>query len=249
MKNQYIADINDYRKYGLLRGLSVEGMIRTGVCWMLTPDDGRSDGKFIQYLESPKKWNHFDPLLFECLSACIRDGDRHVSRIESDDILPNTIFHSDPLTNIPEQRTRYFTNLLDQFRETDLIFFDPDNGLEVKSCLYGSKYSNKYLYWHELKQAFSAGKSVLIYQHFIRERRDHFIARIAKELIDQLSSPEVLSFRTAHVVFFLVPQPKHAPHFEKQADVVAERWRKQIKAIVHRPVLSGTANLEIGRKA
>jgi hypothetical protein len=240
MKNQYIADINDYRKYGLLRGLSAEGMIRTGVCWMLTPDDGRSDGKFIQYLESSKKWNHFDPLLFECLSACIRDGNRHVSRIASGDILPNTIFCSDPLTDISEQRTRYFANLLDQFRETDLIFFDPDNGLEVESCLYGSKYSNKYLYWHELKQAFSKGKSVLVYQHFIREGRDQFITRIAKKLIEQLGSTEVLSFRTAHVVFFLVPQPEHALHFEKQADIVAKRWQKQIKFIVHRPAQQHT---------
>jgi hypothetical protein len=40
MKNQYFGDINDYRKYGLLRILSDEGSMRTGVCWMLTRDDG-----------------------------------------------------------------------------------------------------------------------------------------------------------------------------------------------------------------
>jgi hypothetical protein len=44
MKNQYFGDINDYRKYGLLRGLSNRGEIRTAVCWMLTTDDGRGDG-------------------------------------------------------------------------------------------------------------------------------------------------------------------------------------------------------------
>ena len=46
MKNQYFGDINDYRKYGLIRILSNSGIIRTGICWMLTPDDTRTDGKF-----------------------------------------------------------------------------------------------------------------------------------------------------------------------------------------------------------
>jgi chromosome condensin MukBEF MukE localization factor len=38
MKNQNIADINDYRKFGLVRTLSDSGKIRIDVCWMLTPD-------------------------------------------------------------------------------------------------------------------------------------------------------------------------------------------------------------------
>ena len=37
MKHQYVGDINDYRKYALLRALSAGGANRIGVCWMLTP--------------------------------------------------------------------------------------------------------------------------------------------------------------------------------------------------------------------
>lgn len=40
VKHQYVGDINDYRKYALLRALSAGGANRIGVCWMLTPDDG-----------------------------------------------------------------------------------------------------------------------------------------------------------------------------------------------------------------
>jgi hypothetical protein len=40
MKNQYFGDINDYRKYGLLRMLHSTGDGRLLVAWMLTPDDG-----------------------------------------------------------------------------------------------------------------------------------------------------------------------------------------------------------------
>ena len=48
MKNQYLGDINDYRKQGLLRLLSGMGELKTGVCWMLTPDDGRTNRKGLQ---------------------------------------------------------------------------------------------------------------------------------------------------------------------------------------------------------
>ncbi|CAA9432540.1 MAG: hypothetical protein AVDCRST_MAG37-733 [uncultured Rubrobacteraceae bacterium] len=51
MKNQYFGDVSDYRKYGLLRVLSSEGEISTGVCWMLTPSDGRTDGRKLEYLD------------------------------------------------------------------------------------------------------------------------------------------------------------------------------------------------------
>lgn len=36
MKHQYVGDINNYRKYALLRALSADGANRIGVCWMLT---------------------------------------------------------------------------------------------------------------------------------------------------------------------------------------------------------------------
>lgn len=50
MKEQYVGDISDYRKYALLRALSAGGANRIGVCWMLTPSDGSSDGNKLGYL-------------------------------------------------------------------------------------------------------------------------------------------------------------------------------------------------------
>ncbi len=233
MKNQYVADINDYRKYGLLRTLSGNGKIRTGVCWMLTPDDNRTDGQFTRYLNSPEQWKRYDSELFECLTDCLQDGQRHVSRIESTNILPNTIYHGDLLSDIREKRSGYFADMHERLQGVDLIFFDPDNGLEIMSRPYGRKQSSKFLYWHELTRAFNAGKSILVYQHFIREKREHFIKRLTSELCSRLDVPEVFSFRTPHVVFFLVSQPVHAQYFKGRAAVVAEQWREQIYVSAH----------------
>ncbi|HEY3308246.1 MAG TPA: hypothetical protein VGJ93_07300 [Desulfuromonadaceae bacterium] len=234
MKNQYVADINDYRKYGLLRILSGSGKIRTGVCWMLTPDDNRTDGQFTRYLNLPEQWKQYDSSLFEHLADCIRDGQRHVSRIESAGVLQNAIYHCNLLSDIPEERSRYFKDMHERLQGVDLMFFDPDNGLEIKSRPYGRKQSSKFLYWHELTHAFSAGKSILLYQHFIRENREQFITRLSSELCRRLDVPEVISFRTPHVVFFLVSQPEHAQLFEERTAVVAEQWGKQIHVSAHR---------------
>ena len=52
MKNQYVGDIGDYGKYGLLRFLASHG-IKIGVNWYLTENDGSTDGKFTTYLKNP----------------------------------------------------------------------------------------------------------------------------------------------------------------------------------------------------
>jgi hypothetical protein len=122
----------------------------------------------------------------------------------------------------------------ERLQGVDLIFFDPDNGLEIKSRPYGRKQSSKFLYWHELTHAFSSGKSILVYQHFIREKREQFITRLSSEFCRRLDVSKVLSFRTPHVVFFLVSQPEHAQHFEERTAVVAEQWREQILVSAHR---------------
>ena len=224
MKNQYVADINDYRKYGLLRTLSGVGNIKTGVCWMLTQDDNGPDGKFTGYLSSPEKYKHYDPLLFDKMAKCISDAARNVNSIESEDVLPNAIYYSRLLTDIKGERELYFSDMHDHFKNTDLIFFDPDNGLQIESCKEGCKRSSKFLYWRELIATFGAGKSILVYQHFTREQRDDFIKRKSSEICKQLDVSEVLSFRTSNVVFFLIPQQKCTPYFKEKIAEAITIW-------------------------
>ena len=91
MKNQYFGDVNDYMMYGLLRCCAAAGW-RVGVCWMLTPDDARSDGARVQYLSDTKSCRHHDPVLFDLLESAIKSGERNVSVVENGVILPDTTF-------------------------------------------------------------------------------------------------------------------------------------------------------------
>src|SRR5947207_1311979 len=56
MKNQYVGDVRDFGKYGLLRnlaGMGTDDPWCLGVNWYLTPDDASRDGVHTSYLDIP----------------------------------------------------------------------------------------------------------------------------------------------------------------------------------------------------
>ena len=151
MKNQYFGDINDYKKYGLLRSIESVSDLGLLVAWMLTPDDGSTDGKFIEYLKEPGEWEKYDSTLYGELVRLV-DGanERNVSLIEGSGILNGCSFFSEYVPDAKSGREAWFSSLLNASTNRDLVFLDPDNGLEIKSRSYGRKDSSKLLYWREV---------------------------------------------------------------------------------------------------
>ncbi len=231
MKNQYFGDVNDYRKYGLLRALTGQSGLSTAVCWMLTPDDGRGDGRFTEYLGQPDRWRAYDPILFDILRDLVAgQGERDIARAGEAGIFPAAArFFVRTLRDDLQSRARYFEVFWEVAQGCDLIFFDPDHGLEVKSRPVGRRDSSRYLYWTELEQAFARGYSALIYQHFRREKRDVFIERMAQEMRQRTGAARVYSFRTARVVFFLLPSERLTVAFERAVACLPEIWGDQIR--------------------
>jgi len=234
MKHQYFGDINDFHKYTLLQHLCGNAEFGLGVCWLLTPNDRGNDGRRIGYLHAPEKWRAHNPNLFDLLVGANRLGDRNVNLVESWDLWPHAQFCSGILTDSGHGRRTYFREMLEKFAKAKLIFFDPDDGLEVNSVPFGTRNSSKYLYWSEVREAFGAGHSILIYQHFRREKRNRFTARIAARLLRTTSATEVHSFRTSHVVFFLIPRAEHAAHFHRAMARVEETGGDHFEIRSHR---------------
>lgn len=235
MKDQYFGDVNDFRKYGSLRALALPDRLRLGVCWMLTEPDDRTDGNSLAYLGEPMKHRRSDPELFDWLKEVV-DGeqDRRTARIEESTLLGCAAFQSTILTDRESERRRYFSECVTRFAGCDLVFFDPDTGLEVRSISRGSKASCKYLYWDEVCNTFAAGSSVLIYQHFIRENRAGYVTRMTDELRERTRAATVFSFRTPHVLFLLASQKRHADAFRKRLVVIRSAWAAaQILATEH----------------
>lgn len=225
MKHQYVGDINDYRKYALLRGLSAGGLNRIGVCWMLTPSDGGKDGNKLGYLEKPEQHRHFDPELFDILAHAAAEPDRRrLHTIEDSGAIAGAVYFNDMLPDDAVGRQSYIEACTSALRETDLVFFDPDNGLEV-SLPKGRKNSSKYLYLDEVAAFYGTGKSLLIYQHFPRIERTAFLASRAEQLCGVAPGCSIWAFATAHVVFFLLVHPESAARLAIAAMETSSRWK------------------------
>jgi hypothetical protein len=224
MKDQYFGDVHDFRKYGLLRQLCGPEKLTLGICWMLTKSDARRDGEFRAYLDGPDKFRECDGELFDWLKNEVKvESDRCIARIEQSSLLPNAVFHSRFLTDDEADRSNYFAECDKTMFGRDVVFFDPDNGLEVR-IKKGRRDSKKYVYWDELQQAFRAGSSVLIYQHFRRKKRDEFITGVVEELRKKIEAPGVFTFRTPHVLFLLAAQERHMAGFRELSRSIDKRW-------------------------
>jgi len=229
MKNQYFGDINDYRKYGLLRTINRVADFRMLVAWMLTPNDGSTDGEFTKYLTEPKKWSQYDPSLYSGLSDLLNSNDeRSVSHIERTKLLGNSVFFSEQVPDKGKDRVSWFTDLSKKSQDCHFVFLDPDNGLEVKSKPYGKQYSSKYLFRREIESLWNSGKSLLIYQHFIRKKRINFIQRMLDSLSENTTGSYVVAFSTPHVVFLMALQPEHHHLHKPIVESVQEGWAGQI---------------------
>jgi len=217
MKVQYLGDVNDYRKFGLLRLFMRIPDLKIGVCWLLTPDDKTKDGGKRQYLTKEVE-RGYDTDLFNALADIKEPPDMdEFNRLERHEILNGITFFNERTPCNRDKRDLFHSKCLEHLKYADLVFFDPDNGIEVKSLPYGRKKSNKYVFLNELKAHWECGKSLLIYQHFPRKNRDLFIDeqcnRLSREL--QIDGEGIFALRTPHVVFFLVAQPRHVKPFEQ----------------------------------
>jgi hypothetical protein len=225
MKAQYFGDENDYRKYALLRLLATLGRFKIGVCWMLTPADERSDGGKRSFIQRPAKWLALDPDLFD-LMATVKPQPHSADllRIEREGLIPNAKFFNSMIPDSWGERVAFHQACLAALRGCSMTFFDPDNGLEVRSRPKGRKNSGKFVYWDEVSEHYAAGRSILVYQHFVREHRLIFLTRIAGDLSEALPATTIWSFPTAHAAFVLAARPEHVQQAEAVVNAVLAKW-------------------------
>jgi hypothetical protein len=235
MKHQYFGDVNDYRKYGLLRLLVQSSKVSLGVCWLLTASDSGTDGEFRRYLEEPRRWRTYDPDLYDRLQQLRQPGaQRNITHAEAWQLLPGAKYFSRVLGDDRAQRTTYFRDSLKSLEDCSILFFDPDNGFEVPSKPKGRKNSSKYVYWDEIETAYACGHSLVVYQHYpMHVKRLPFVEKLAAECARRLDAPLIDSFSTPHVVFFLIARPEHTGAFADAHAAIAARWTGQITPLAH----------------
>ena len=216
--------------------------LKIGVCWLLTPDDRSTDGRKRQYLLDETKAKLDGPLfnLLKGIKSPPDEGD--FIRIESHEIFSGITFFNKLTPDRRDARIQFHMQCLEHLKHVDLVFFDPDNGIEIKSRPVGRRHSNKYVFLNELQAHWTAGKSLLIYQHFTFQTRHQFIDTQCKRLCEtlQISRADILALTTPHVVFFLIMQNKHKASLEAQVSSTSSGWPFSKRITWQDPLMSDT---------
>lgn len=228
MKHQYFGDVNDYVKYGLLRCFSDVGF-RVGVCWMLTDRDQRTDGSKVQYLSCPQDWERHDPELFNHLTQVLGTPDgRHLRHIEGPNHIPHARFFGATVPDSLSERSVWSQEMFAVLSGSDLLFFDPDNGIEVPSKAIGQKGSSKYVFWNELVESWKHAKSLLVFQHFPRIKRSEYIPARVQEMSALLSDSLVIPLQSSNVLFLLAYRAVDAIQISRAVNLVEAKWSRRV---------------------
>ena len=127
--------------------------LKIGVCWLLTPDDRSNDGRKRQYLTKNVE-REYDTDLFNALAEIKQPLDMdEFKRFEGHEVLNGITFFNELTPNTKDKRDLFHTKCLERLKHEDLVFFDPDNGIEIKSAPYGRPGSNKYVFFSRIKGA------------------------------------------------------------------------------------------------
>ena len=177
MQHRYVGDVGDFVKMGLLRSLQVGR--RLGVAWWLFPDEtNKRDGRHITYFQRHPEWRDLDAALFDGLARIVQSGDRQISALQNPAFLPNASFcgeviPTDTSTGRLVSRAAWFQRVKDALVGCNLVFVDPDNGLEPMSLKPGATAAGKCVSLAQLRSLSEPGRTLIVYHHQSRRKGGH----------------------------------------------------------------------------
>lgn len=228
MQDRYVGDIGDFGKYGLLNEIwkMSGGSIRLGVNWYyVTAEEHNGDGNHITYLndsnKDDSKYRECFPELYDKLLTIVNSGKRSITNIENESVLPrDTIFYSNPLPySLPnalsrgEGREKWFEESLTALEKSNILFLDPDNGIQPYGVDKTQPNAIKYALRDEIKRYYESGKTLVIYNHRDRRPQSEYERKILaiSQYIKSWNDIKVLRFKRGSVrdYIFLIQKEHH----------------------------------------
>ncbi len=212
MQERYLGDTHDFNKFIFLKFLSNEFKKKIGLNWYLVntsilgdKEKKLNDGENRNYLFKKKIIKLDKKLINELLKFSLRESRNLVDFTKKTHLRKFIKFYNRTLNR--ENRQEWFKESLLFFKNSEIIFLDPDNGLTPKSIKKNSKMSIKYVLNSELKGINESGKSVIFcqFQSFSSSHK-----KMLKEKIQTLKNNiglnvncPIIRNRTAPNTFFI----------------------------------------------
>jgi len=193
MQEKYFGDTHDFYKYYFLREISKDYSL--GIHWCLNPKEERkNDGNKVLTKKELKK----DEVLYKIL-----EQHRHKSLKYIKPYFPKNTKYYDQKLEHYFMDFIYEEKAIEELKDQDIIFFDPDNGIEVSSMKNNEKY--KFITYRLLVKFWNLGKSLIIYQHEGRNKgqTDEKI-KILYDLIKRQAN--IITVRKGNVTYICVIQ-------------------------------------------
>lgn len=258
MQNRYVADVGDFGKFGLLRYLTgcfdELPSLRLGVIWYRVPDElHNNDGHKIGYLHantsSVGRFEECDPQLFRKLRAIVSAGRRHLDTIRQGGILPATArFFEEELSfahisgasacqKRAECRQRWRAAALQATATCDIVFVDPDNGLQCKSIGPHHKLGPKYAFREELVPIIDRGQTLVAYHHICRLRTAEAQIREQLGVLRTWGTASANAFalrfrRGSARAFLIVPSRQHRSLVRRRVGaLISSPWNRHFELV------------------
>ena len=236
MQEKYLGDTPDFAKYALLKALCGSDL-RLGINWYLTLPhevDGidNKDGETRHHASSSKSYRAIDQTLWEQLENFQHSDDRSISTFESSKVLPlRTKYFSEPLSFAGLQskseklqaRSDWVQRGLRKLKNTDLVFIDPDTGMEIPSKERHEKKGPKYAFYDELVPLIKRNQTLVLIQFVDRSGTEIQAQKVTKNIRTHTGFAGKLDIVRAKagraILFFIL-------HSKKNSDRIISRLEK-----------------------
>ena len=242
MKNQYVADSADFGKHGLLKALCHPGdeykPLHLGIVWYMTPDEvGEKKDAPHAYLnpDDPDApvYREADPALYTAMVGINASQRLAVKGIATSGIHPETTCYFGervpPLQgkDTPKLRKAWAGRAFKATKECELVFLDPDNGLEPDRKKPGNTHP-KHARIDEIKPYLDRGQSVAIYQNLTMDKKmNHLVNEKLDEIERKLGCSAFAMLYAAGrtqswVSFIVIPAPEHRGRLRVRAETMTK---------------------------
>ena len=224
MQLRQIGGVSDFGKFALLRHLMKDR--RLAVCWYLTGevDEARDRERHFDYLKRPDDFRHFAPEVFDHFVEFDGGSGARIdplTKLHMSRILGDAVFLRQEVPRRASLRRQWIDALVESVRGADLVFLDPDSGIQ------GKRVTPSHVSLAEIA-ALRLPDRALIIGHQQSGRRSE-----VKFLADQMRSlgcdaVEIIRMRLVTSRFYII-----ADHNAAMTELIAtfvRRWGDRVKS-------------------